>query len=123
MNIFNWFKKPKKQHEEEQDEEFASINVAIDNNLTPIITCKWNSDSIEIAQAYGEMLHQLNSGHYVETIINILTSSIQDDITNQQFISETTKSWRESYEEEEKQEQNIPLIHPMQTFGASNRNE
>jgi len=92
----------------------ASITFSILDDGNVYINCQWdkhdNKDSM--AMIYGELLYKINSGDFIEDIINILIQQSEEHEEHTEIIMEILNYWKMIKEHTENQ----PLIKPSDVF-------
>jgi hypothetical protein len=92
--------------------DYASICFTINSEGNVDIDVSWEP-SKEMAPLLGQLLFNINSGNMTPIIVQLLAQRMVEDPESRQFIQTVTQTWHSNIPN------NMPLVRPMKTFGAS----
>ena len=116
--MFNFFKKKKLELE---DNSVVNIHFKVDPFNEVDVTIDWVSDEETIAVILATLLYNINNGNYSDSIINILSESMQKDKKSEKFITQTLFNLKTITKLHEAKD--IPLVKPSDFSYSINKNE
>lgn len=116
------WKKPKQQ-DEVKEEVIASINFELLEDGTINFTPIWNNENLEHAELAGILFQEVNEGYYQQDILDYLINICKEEPDKKESVKRLLEAWKTAIQESKKttnyNNDNIAVVQPIKTFGAS----
>jgi hypothetical protein len=120
MNIFTNLFRKNNEPNKEQHEKINAITLVLGEDNEPFVHISVTNTENDKAIFFAKMLHELNSGKYLVSMINILKELADQDDTINAFINKVMINWKQ-YQDIEKEQNRIqnhhdPVVKPSDFF-------